>query len=268
MCSSAITSDTAKRPPGRSTRAASASTFGLSPESFFAPGRRRERLDGGVRRPRGPALLRRLPARSVRPRSRQSRAPRRLSASPATRDDNVISSTDPAGSAAPMPFEMLLVVWPREVVVAGGARSEVACAGPGRTLSVGIQASSGIDCRRQPAADAVVTEFAALARCVGAFGVGHGPQPSVPRWIRGAGGGDARRAIRHGGRAAASRLATPVEIEERPRSGNRYRLRSSPRGAVALSVAVGLRLRMLAAGPAHLLDSTPIQRACVSGPRT
>ena len=50
---------------------------------------------------------------------------------------------------------------PREVVVAGIARTEVACAGPGRTLSLGIQAPSGIDCCREPAADAVVTKFAA-----------------------------------------------------------------------------------------------------------
>ena len=95
------------------------------------------------------------------------------------------------GSAVPMLLEMLLVVRPREVVVAGIARTEVACAGPGRALRLDIQAPSGIDCRRQPAADAVVTKFAAVTRCGRAFGASHGLNLPVPRWIRAAGGGDA-----------------------------------------------------------------------------
>ena len=73
-----------------------------------------------------------------------------------------------------MLLETLLVVRPREVVVAGVVRTEVACAGPGRTLSLDIQAPSGFDCRRQPAAYAVATKFAALARCLDAFGASHG----------------------------------------------------------------------------------------------
>lgn len=69
---------------------------------------------------------------------------------------------------------MLLVVRPHEVVVAGIARAEAACADRGRALPLGIQAPLGSDCRRQPATDAVATKFAALARCVRAFGASHG----------------------------------------------------------------------------------------------
>ena len=80
-----------------------------------------------------------------------------------------------------MGVEVLLVVRLREVVVAGIARTDGACAGPGRPSSLAIQAPSGIDRRRQPAADAIATELAAPARCVVACGAGHGPHPSGPR---------------------------------------------------------------------------------------
>ena len=44
---------------------------------------------------------------------------------------------------------------PRQVLVAGIARTDVACAAPSSTPSLGIQAPSGTDRRRQPAADSV-----------------------------------------------------------------------------------------------------------------
>ena len=72
-----------------------------------------------------------------------------------------------------------------ERVVAGIPRTEVARAGPASTASMGIQAPSGIDRRREPAADSIVTQFAALARYVVALGAGHGPHlPSLTRFAR------------------------------------------------------------------------------------
>jgi hypothetical protein len=82
---------------------------------------------------------------------------------------------------APIRLEALLVVRPRQVLVAGIARTDVACAAPSSTPSLGIQAPSGTGRRRQPAADSIVTQFAALARYVVAFGASHRPQPSIPR---------------------------------------------------------------------------------------
>src|SRR5947199_8992522 len=80
----------------------------------------------------------------------------------------------PSHGRAPTLLGVLLVVRPGEVIVAGIARTDVACAAPGSTGSLGIQPPSGIDCRRQPAAHSIVTHFAALARYVVAFGAAHG----------------------------------------------------------------------------------------------
>src|SRR5436190_1128765 len=79
-------------------------------------------------------------------------------------------------NSAPIRLEALLVVRPRQVLVAGIAWTDVACAAPSSTL--GIQAPSGIDRRRQPAADSIVTQLVALARYFVALGAGHRPQPS------------------------------------------------------------------------------------------
>ena len=116
-----------------------------------------------------------------------------------------------------------LVVGPGEVVVAGIARTELACAGPASAASIGIQALSGIDRRREPAADSIVSQFAALARYVVAFGAGHGHQPPALGWIRAAGRGQMPSARSHmRGEATASRRAPPAEIVDRPRSRNQW----------------------------------------------
>jgi hypothetical protein len=58
-----------------------------------------------------------------------------------------------------------LVVRLRQVGVAGLARTEWVCFGPGAIRSPGVQASSGINCRRQPQRPAVVSQLASPARC-------------------------------------------------------------------------------------------------------
>ena len=161
-----------------------------------------------------------------------------------------------------MRLEVLLVVRPCEVVVAGIARTELACAGRGSIPSLGIQGPSGIDRRRQPAADAIATNLAALARCVVAFVLVMVLNlPSLIGFARQV-EGSAQRAIRHHGRRCRepagdvrrSRCTGPAVATSGPRS--------PPRSAFAPSVAFGLGLRMLAAGPAHLLTVLRSRRLC------
>src|ERR1700756_2073795 len=156
-------------------------------------------LIGRGRRSKRPPVGPTVPgASSDSPRLRQSRPVRRV-------DDRAPTRLD------------VLVARPREVVVAGIARTDSACAGPGNTPSLGIQAPSDVDSRRQPAADAIATELAAPARCVVAFGAAHGPQPSVPRWIRTEGRGLAQRAIRiHQTKLPRADRPTPVEADTGP----------------------------------------------------
>src|ERR1039458_8570108 len=56
--------------------------------------------------------------------------------------------------------EPVVLVRMRQVLVATIARTDVACAIPGAIRSSGVQTPSGVDCQRQPAADASPIEFA------------------------------------------------------------------------------------------------------------
>ena len=147
-----------------------------------------------------------------------------------------------------MRLEVLLLVRFAEICVAQSvttglaSRRSTVCRSRGRR-------PSRVDCRRQPAADAIAMEFPAPAGCVAAFGAGHGSQPSLPRF------GFARKEevgpSERMRRAAASRGRRARSSGPAPQS---QPVAPAPRLA-ALSrclVAFGLGLRMPAAGPARL----------------
>ena len=79
----------------------------------------------------------------------------------------------------------VLVVRSRQVRVAGVARAVRVWVGPGAIRWPGVQASSGIDCRRQPLQSALSSQLATPARCRIVFGLRHGRQafPSL-WWVR------------------------------------------------------------------------------------
>ncbi len=69
-----------------------------------------------------------------------------------------------------------LVVRSRQVGVAGVARTEWVCFGPGAIRSPGVQASSGINCRREPQRSAITSQLASPTRCRIGFRPSHGLQ--------------------------------------------------------------------------------------------
>jgi hypothetical protein len=160
-----------------------------------------------------------------------------------------------------MSWRSPLAVRPHAVLVAGVARTDLACAVPGRTPSLGVQAPSDIDCQRQPAADAIAIELAPPARCAVALDAHQGPRPPRPR-LDSRGRKRARPSWRSGttGEATASRSTTPMKVH-RPRSRNQWLPLPALR-RYAPSVAFGLKLRVLAAGPAHVLTVLPLKRLC------
>lgn len=164
--------------------------------------------------------------------------------------------------------EPVLVVRMRQVLVARIARTDVACADLARTRSPAVQAPSGVDCRRQPAVAAGPIECAPPARCGVAFDARHRPRPPVPRL-----GFARRKRAKHNGRsgmlgeANANWWTTPSELVHWPRSRNQGA--PAPRLAT-LSAVGGIRAWAEGAGrrASSLPDSTPIEGACVSDPRT
>jgi hypothetical protein len=80
-------------------------------------------------------------------------------------EDAPYSRRDGSGSAAASHGFVadLLVVRSRQVRVAGIARTEQACVGPGAVRSPGVQASLGIDRRRDPPRPAIAIELGAPA---------------------------------------------------------------------------------------------------------
>ena len=172
----------------------------------------------------------------------------------------VESSEDPRHSClARQTIEMrhrqaLLVVRPRQVRVAGVARADRVCLGPGAVRSPGAQASSGIDRRREPPRPAIVIEFASPARRQVLSLRGHGLQafPSLCR-VRAEGGGleplarSNQIGTRPPGRWGNVRRSTALAPQSKPVT------RASRLVAqVAPLVAFGLGLRILAAGPARV----------------
>jgi hypothetical protein len=78
-------------------------------------------------------------------------------------------------SSSSMPVARL-VVRLRQVRVAGVARTVLVCFGPGAIPSPGVQASSGIDCRREPQRSAIASQLATPTRCPIVFRPLHGLQ--------------------------------------------------------------------------------------------
>jgi hypothetical protein len=96
---------------------------------------------------------------------------------------------------------VVLVVRSRQVGVAGVARTVRVCVGPGAIRWPGVQASSGIDCRREPPRSAIASQLATPTRCRIVFGLRHGRQafPSL-WWVRAEGKrGQNPRAFNHVG---------------------------------------------------------------------
>jgi hypothetical protein len=79
--------------------------------------------------------------------------------------------------------QALPVVRSRQVGVAGIAWTDWVCLGPGAVRSPVVQASSGIDCRREPQRSAIPGELASPARCPIVFRARHRLQafPSLYR---------------------------------------------------------------------------------------
>jgi hypothetical protein len=67
-----------------------------------------------------------------------------------------------------------LVVRVHQVGVAGVPRTVWICFGPGPIRSPGVQASSGIDCRREPQRPAISSQLASSTRCRIVFCSSHG----------------------------------------------------------------------------------------------
>jgi hypothetical protein len=137
----------------------------------------------------------------------------------------------------------------------------MACVVSGGAPPLGIQAPLAVDRRGQPAADAIATEFAALARHVVAFGAGHGPQPSVPHWIRTAGrgldpaGDQAQRAL------CCEPASDARRTVHRPRSHNQWPSLPASRRFRAVG---GCRAWAEDAGrrASSLPDRLPLRRLC------
>jgi len=69
-----------------------------------------------------------------------------------------------------------LVVRVRQVGVAGVARTERVCFGPGAIRSPRVQASSGINCGREPPRPSIASQLTSPTRCRIMFHALHDPQ--------------------------------------------------------------------------------------------
>jgi hypothetical protein len=146
-----------------------------------------------------------------------------------------------------------LVVRLRHVGVAGIARTDRVCFGPGAVRSPGVEASSGIDCRREPQRSAIVSQLASPTRCPVVFCPRHDLQP-FPSLYRGRAEGrglEPPRVHRVGtkppGRWGNALRSTAPAPQSKPVTPASRRV-----AHVAPSVASGLGLRILAAGPARV----------------
>jgi hypothetical protein len=148
--------------------------------------------------------------------------------------------------------QALPVVRSRQVGAANIARADRVCLGPGAVRSPGVEASSGIDCGREPQRSAIASQLASPARCPMVFRARHDLQP-FPSLYRG----------RAEGRGLEPPLVHRVGTKPPSRWGNAARsaapaLQSKPItqasrlvAQVAPSVAFGFGVRILAAGPAR-----------------
>jgi len=146
-----------------------------------------------------------------------------------------------------------LVVRSRQVGVAGVARTERVCFGPGAIRSPGVQASSGIHCRREPQRSAIASQLASPTRCRIVFRPRHDLQafPSLCR-VRAEGRGLEPPRVQSDrdatpGRWGNARRSTAPTPQSKPVT-HASRLVAQ----IAPLVAFGLGPRILAAGPARV----------------
>jgi hypothetical protein len=129
-----------------------------------------------------------------------------------------------------------LVVRSRQVGVAGVARTERVCFGPGAIRWPGVQASSGLDCRREPQRSAIASQLTSPTRWRIMFRALHDPRAFSSLYRgRAQGRGLEPRAFNRLGRVHRAGGVTPVEVHTDPavKTGNPC---LTPRGA---SRAVG-----------------------------
>jgi hypothetical protein len=143
----------------------------------------------------------------------------------------------------------------RPVGVAAVVFTGRVCVSRGGIRLPSVQASLGVDRRREPPRSAITSQFAASTRCPIVFRPRHGVQafPSLS-WV----GAQRKRARTH---ARSNQIATcpPGWWDNARRSSTAPAPQSKPVthasrlvAQVAQSVAFGLGLRILAAGPAHV----------------
>ena len=141
----------------------------------------------------------------------------------------------------------------RQVGVAGIARTERVCLGPGAVRSPGVQASLGIDRRREPPRPTIASQLASPTRCQIVFRPRHGLQafPSLC-WVRAEGRGLEPRALNEVETRPpcrwdnAGRSTAPAPQSKPVTHASRLVTQISP------SMASGLRLKILAAGPVRI----------------
>jgi hypothetical protein len=146
----------------------------------------------------------------------------------------------------------------------GIARTDRICLGRGAGRSPGVQTALGIDCGREPARGALTIEFASPARCPVLSPRRHGLTPFRPLcWVR-SGRKRARTPSGRSNRDAVHRAGgvTPVEVQQPAPQSKPVAPASRLVAQVAPSVASGLRLRILAAGPACVRLYSYCGRVC------
>lgn len=160
--------------------------------------------------------------------------------------------------------QAVLVIRSRQVRVAGVARTVRVWVGPGAIRWPGVQASSGVDCRRKPPRPAIASQLATPTRCRIVSGLRHGRQalPSL-WWVRAKRKrGQNPRAFNNvgtqppGRRVNAHRITAPAPQSKPVTPTSRLVAQTTP------LVAYGLGLRILAAGPARLRPYSCCGRLC------
>ena len=165
--------------------------------------------------------------------------------------------------------QAVLVGRSRQVRVAGVARTVRVCVGPSAVRRPGVQASSGIDCRREPPRSAIVSQLATPTRCRIVFGLRHGRQAFPSLWWVRAERKRARnpRAFNQVGTRPPSRWGNARRSTARAPQSKPVTPASRLVAQEAPLVAAGLGLRILAAGPARLRLYSCCGRLCEPGPQ-
>ena len=152
---------------------------------------------------------------------------------------------------------------PRQVHVAGVARSERLCSGQRAIRSPGVETSLGIDRPRDPPRSTIAIELVSPARCQVLSAQSHvfRPSQSLCR-VRAQGRGLEPREVNQIGtrppcrRGNAGRSNAPAPQSKPVTPASRLEAQVAP------SVAFGLGLRILAAGPARVSTLLRLQALC------